>query len=89
MRDLTDPRLMYLEAGLLLVAGVLSAGLAIWEAGSWRVALLVGVAVWAFCRVYYFCFYVIERYIDPGFRFAGLGAVVRYVVGRAISRRAK
>jgi hypothetical protein len=45
------------------------------------VALLV-VAVWCFCRFYYFAFYVIERYVDPGYRFSGLVSFARYVLQR-------
>jgi hypothetical protein len=81
MRDITDPRLMYVKAGLLAAAGLLACGLIVAEMPSLRVAALLGVAVWAWCRVYYFCFYVIEKYIDPKFRFAGLGSVVRYWLG--------
>ncbi len=29
---------------------------------------------------YYFAFYVIEHYVDPGYRFAGLWSFVRYVL---------
>jgi len=36
-------------------------------------------AIWSFCRVYYFAFYVIERYIDPSFRFSGLISALRYL----------
>jgi len=42
--------------------------------------VLLAVAVWGFCRSYYFAFYVIERYVDPGYRFSGLGSFVLYVV---------
>jgi hypothetical protein len=38
------------------------------------------VAVWGFCRSYYFAFYVIERYVDPGYRFSGLGSFLLYIV---------
>jgi hypothetical protein len=45
--------------------------------------LLLGIAPWAACRSYYFAFYVLERYVDPTFRFSGIWALVRYlVVGR-------
>ena len=40
-------------------------------------AALLAVSVWAFCRAYYFAFYVIERYVDPTYRFSGLGSVPR------------
>jgi hypothetical protein len=40
------------------------------------------LAIWAFCRAYYFAFYVIENYIDPKFRFAGLLSVLGYFVDK-------
>ena len=42
------------------------------------IALLL-LAIWAFCRLYYFCFYVIEKYIDADFKFAGLWSVWVYL----------
>ncbi len=44
------------------------------------IGILLAIAVWAFCRAYYFAFYVIEKYIDPRFRFDGLISVARYFV---------
>ncbi|MFM7132162.1 MAG: hypothetical protein ACKO0V_22670 [bacterium] len=38
------------------------------------------LACWASARSYYFCFYVVENYIDPKFRFAGLASVVRHLI---------
>ncbi len=80
MGDLKSPRLMYAKAGLLVLAGTLAAAGVLIEVPSWRVALLLGVAVWSFCRVYYFMFYVIERWIDPEYRFAGVWGAVAYMV---------
>ena len=82
MADLKHPKWMYLKAWLFLAAGVLSGGLLIAEKPTWKVALLLGVTVWSFARLYYFMFYVIERYIDPSYRFAGIGSVVEYVLRR-------
>ena len=82
MRDLKDPRLMYLKAVLFLLIGALSSALLILDRPTWREVILLAVTVWAFARAYYFAFYVIERYIDPGYRFAGLGSVVAYLLGR-------
>lgn len=42
------------------------------------IALLLIACVWAFARAYYFCFYVIERYVDPRFRFSGVLAALRF-----------
>lgn len=81
--DLTDPRWMYLKAALLLAIGLTSAALILIEAPQWRVAALLGLVIWSFARCYYFAFHVIERYIDPAYRFAGLGSVFLYLVRRA------
>jgi uncharacterized membrane-anchored protein len=87
VRDLTDPRLMYMKAGLLLLAAVLAGVGVLMEAPTARVLVLLLICVWASCRVYYFLFYVIEKYIDPGARFAGVGDAVAYVLGGRGRRR--
>lgn len=79
MGDLTDPRLMWLKAGLFALGVVgASAGLLV-ETPHWRTAALLAIALVCAARLYYFCFYVIERYIDPTYRFAGLWSVVVYL----------
>lgn len=45
-----------------------------------KVALLLLLAIWCFCRAYYFAFYVIEHHVDPNFKFSGLGAFVACLV---------
>jgi hypothetical protein len=52
------------------------------EAPVLRVLLLLVLAIWSFCRAYYFAFYVLEHYIDPSFRFSGLVAAVCYLWSR-------
>ena len=79
-RDITDARLLYLKGGLFLLAGVLAALLLLVEHPEPKVALLLLAAIWCFARAYYFAFYVIEHYVDPGYRFAGLGSVLRVSV---------
>jgi hypothetical protein len=81
-KDLTDPRWMYLKAALFAVIGVSSVALILAEHPSWKLAGLLALAIWSFARLYYFAFYVIERYIDPRFKFAGLWSVVRYLLSR-------
>jgi hypothetical protein len=78
MRDLQSTRAMWLKGWLFLLIGVMSAALLLVEHWSWRTALLLGLCVWGFCRAYFFAFYVIERWVDPGFKFSGLGHFVRY-----------
>lgn len=82
MADIRDPRLLYAKAGLFLGAGVLASGLLVAENPSVKVVALLGIAVWSFARAYYFAFYVVEHYVDPGYRFAGLSSFVRYLLRR-------
>lgn len=79
MTDLTNPRLIYFKGFLFLSGGILAASLLLVEAPSFKVGLLLAITIWCFARFYYFAFYVIERYVDPGYRFAGLGSLVVYL----------
>ena len=72
MKDLTDPRWIKVKGILFLAVGVLASALLIFEAPTLKVAALLAISVWCFCRAYYFAFYVIEKYVDPGYRFSGL-----------------
>jgi hypothetical protein len=79
MRDLKTSHWMWVKAMLFVVIGVTSSALILAEAPDWRVLVLLVLAIWAFCRAYYFAFYVIEKYIDPSYRFSGLFSVLRYL----------
>ncbi len=80
MKELRSAKVMWLKAVLFLLIGLTSAGLLWMETPNLKTALLLALALWAFCRAYYFAFYVLERYVDPQFRFAGLGSLLRYVL---------
>jgi hypothetical protein len=80
MGDLKNPSLIYAKGFLFLLAGCTAAGLILAEKPTLKVAALLLVAVWSFCRCYYFAFYVIEHYVDPGYKFAGLGSFVKYLI---------
>ena len=80
--DLSNPRWMYLKGALFLVIGLLSAGLILAEQPSLKIAGLLALTIWSFSRAYYFVFYVIEHYIDPTYKFSGLGAFARYLMRR-------
>jgi len=80
MGDLKNPTLIYAKGILFLLMGFLAAGTLLLLHPDWRAAALLVLAVWSFSRFYYFAFYVIEHYVDPRFRFAGLGSFVMYLL---------
>ena len=82
MADIRDSRLLYAKGGLLVVAGTLAAGAILLEHPSWKVALLLALAIWAFARAYYFAFYVIQHYVDSEYRYAGLFHFLRHCLAR-------
>ena len=80
MTDITNPKLLWTKGLLFLVLAFGASVLLVVEAASLKVAVLLAVAIWGFCRSYYFAFYVIERYVDPTYRFSGLTSFVRYML---------
>jgi len=75
-----------IKGAAFLVLGLLAAGMLLCLHPELRVAALLAIAIWAFCRLYYFCFYVIEKYVDPEFRFSGLGSFVKWMFARSRGR---
>ena len=80
MQALTSPKWIKVKGILFLFLGLLSAALLYFERPTSRVLSLLILAVWSFCRLYYFAFYVMERYVDPAFRFSGLFSLARYLI---------
>ncbi len=80
--DLKNPRWMYLKAALFLLIGGCCFALVWSETPTGKTALLMALMIWAFARAYYFAFYVIEKYVDPTYRFSGLFSFLRYLLRR-------
>jgi hypothetical protein len=85
MSDLKNKAAIYLKAILFLVIGITSASLLLAQNFTVQTAILIALAIWSFCRAYYFAFYVIEHYVDARFHFAGLFAFARYLLKRRAS----
>ena len=83
MSDLTNSRAIYLKGFLFLLILVASSGLILLEHPQWRVAVFLLLTIWSAARLYYFMFYVIEKYVDPAYRFAGLFSFVTYMFSRS------
>jgi hypothetical protein len=77
---------LYFKALLMLVAGGLASILILIDHPALRTAAFLVVAIWGFCRAYYFAFYVVGHYVDSTFRFSGLMAFFWYVARKSSIR---
>ena len=82
MKDLTSPRWIKAKGLLFLLIGIAAAFLVVLDNPTWKTVVLLALAIWSFCRFYYFAFYVIEKYVDPAYKFSGLISFVRYIFRR-------
>jgi hypothetical protein len=80
MKDLASAKWIKAKGILFLLLGLLSVSLLFFEGPTLKTGLLIIIAVWSFCRFYYFAFYVIEHYVDPSYRFSGLLSFARYLL---------
>jgi hypothetical protein len=82
MKDLKSAGWIKLKGILFLILGLVSALLLVLEHPTLKVGLLLALAIWCFCRFYYFAFYVIEHYVDPSYKFSGLWSFAAYMCSR-------
>jgi hypothetical protein len=86
MKNVLSPRWMIVKAVLFVVLAATAGGILICQHPTWTTAACVGLLAWAASRAYYFAFYVIERYVDPSFRFAGLASAANWLWRRRGAR---
>lgn len=79
MKDLTSATWIKVKGVLFLLLGIAAAVFLILENPSWKIAGLLALVIWCFCRFYYFAFYVIEKYVDSRYKFSGLCSFVKYL----------
>ena len=82
MKDLTNPTWITLKGLLFLFIGIAAIVLLFLDSPTWKTAGLLALAIWSFCRFYYFAFYVIEKYVDPSYKFSGLISFLKYLLRR-------
>jgi hypothetical protein len=80
--DLKSARAIHAKGVLFVVLGLLSGALLFAQAPTWRTVLLIAITVWAFCRFYYYLFYVLERYLGREKKFAGVLDALGYLLSR-------
>lgn len=82
MADLTSKKLIVAKGILFLMIALISSALILIQLPSWNTALLLGCLIWASCRFYYFLFYVLEKYVNPALRYAGIIALIQAILRR-------
>jgi len=87
MPDLKSKKWIVAKGVLFLAIAGVSTALILIETPSLRLAALLVVLVWASCRFYYFLFYVLEKYVDPTMRYAGLWNLMLAMRHRRCERR--
>lgn len=78
--NITNSKLLKVKGILFLVLGLFSVALLLCLFPDWKVVLLLAISIWAFCRFYYFAFYVLHHYADPDFKYSGLVDLSRYLL---------
>ncbi|ADG69028.1 hypothetical protein Plim_3214 [Planctopirus limnophila DSM 3776] len=76
--DIKSPALLKMKGALFALLAIISGGLLLAPQFSLQALILLLITIWASCRTYYFCFYVLEHYVDPSFRYAGLWDLLRH-----------
>lgn len=82
MADIKNPNLIVFKGLLFLLLGVIASAFLVCLTARWDVLILLLISIWAFCRFYYFAFYVIQNYVDSQYKFDGLYSVVIYLLER-------
>lgn len=77
MIDIQSKRIIVTKGLLFILITIVSAAMILCYAPSLPVAALVLILIWASARSYYFLFYVLEKYVDPNLKYAGLLPMLR------------
>ena len=91
LKDINKVWLLYLKAFLLFLTGFISSILLVLLNFNFKTIVLLLLAIWGFCRAYYFAFYVIQHYVDPNYKFSGLIDFAKYSIkkGKQIYKKNK
>ena len=81
--DIKNPWLIHTKGALFIALGTLSAALLVAQSPTLKTVALLGVTIWAFCRFYYYLFYVLERYLGREKRFAGVFDAIRFLLSHS------
>ncbi|MFN7735588.1 MAG: hypothetical protein ACK52S_01460 [Pirellula sp.] len=77
--DIKSEKVLHLKGFLFLALGIVGASLLLYDNLSIRTIVLLMITIWAFCRFYYFLFYVLEKYAGRDRRYAGILDALAYL----------
>jgi hypothetical protein len=80
LADIKSQRLLVAKGFLFLFLGLFASGLILLEHPNLRTLALLVITIWAFCRFYYFLFYVLENYIGRNQKYAGVLDAMAYLI---------
>jgi len=81
-KDISSKKLLYIKASLFGLTGSLAGGIIFAMKPTLWTAILLVITTWSFCRLYYFFFYVIDKYIDPSSRHSSLSSFTKSYFNR-------
>ena len=79
MKDIKNLAWIKAKGILFLLMGIPAGTLLLIDQPTLKSVTLLLLAIWCFCRFYYFAFYVIEHYVDSNYKFTGLWSFACYL----------
>lgn len=80
--DIRSKSLLHAKGLLFLFLGITAGACLLLDRPDFKTFALLGIAIWAFCRFYYYLFYVLEKYAGRERKYAGLWDAAKYLLGR-------
>ena len=78
--DITSPRLLKIKGLLFALLGLVAATLLLLSSPTFQNSLLIIITIWAFCRFYYFLFYVLVHYAGRKKTYAGVIDALKEII---------
>lgn len=78
--DITSPALLRAKGLLFLLLGAAASALLLIEDFTWQRLGLLAIAVWAFCRFYFFLFHVLHHYAGRERPYAGILDALKWAI---------
>ena len=82
MSDLQSKPLLVAKGLMFLGLAAAAAVFLFLDSPTAKTAVLLLLLAWSASRFYYFLFYVLERYVDPKLRYAGILALLRAILSK-------